>query len=199
MLSLWGFSVWLPGDLVLRNPLKDSCMGRGSSGAGGRTPTGSASNPPSWCIDWGGELALGGSSLKDSAPWEEEVAEATIWGACWVLCRLKTCPSAESSSSETTSTTLLPLSRGAEEAPASTNARGTAAIGGGELGTGWGEAWVVGVVCVVAGWGWGLGEDGGAEEVEGGDAKAPSLDFSTWASRNCRCLSILESAPRRQI
>jgi len=43
------------------------------------------------------------------------------------------------------------LSRGAEEALASTSARGTAAIGGGELGSGWGEAWVVGVVGVVAG------------------------------------------------
>jgi len=41
----------------------------------------------------------------------------------------------------------LTLVKGAEEAPASTSARGTAAIGGGELGSGWGEAWVVGVVA----------------------------------------------------
>ena len=78
-------------------------------------------------------MALGGSSLKDSAPWEEEAAEVTVRGACCVLYRLKTCPSAESSSSEMISTTLLPLSRGAAEVPASTSARGTAAIGGGEL------------------------------------------------------------------
>jgi len=45
MLSLWGSSAWLLADPRLRNPLNDSCMGRGSYGAGGRTPTGSASNP----------------------------------------------------------------------------------------------------------------------------------------------------------
>jgi len=63
---------------------------------------------------------------------------------------LKTCPSAESSSSETTSTTLFPLSRGAEEAPASTSARGMAAMGGGALGGGLGEGWTDGVDGVVA-------------------------------------------------
>ena len=45
----------------------------------------------------------------------------------------------------------LTLVKGAAKTPASTSARGTAAIGGGELGRGWGEAWVGGVVGVVAG------------------------------------------------
>jgi len=45
----------------------------------------------------------------------------------------------------------LALVRGDEEAPASTSVRGTAAMGGGELGSGRGEAGVVGFVGVVAG------------------------------------------------
>jgi len=64
---------------------------------------------------------------------------------------LEDLPLAESSSSETISTTLLPLSRGAEGAPASTSARGTAVMGGGELGSGPREAGFVGFVGVVAG------------------------------------------------
>jgi len=42
------------------------------------------------------------------------------------------------------------LSRGVEEAPASTSARGMAAIGGGELGGGLVEVWTEGVDGVVA-------------------------------------------------
>jgi len=42
------------------------------------------------------------------------------------------------------------LSRGAEEAPASTSARGMAAMGGGALGGGLGEGWTDGVDGVVA-------------------------------------------------
>jgi len=85
---------------------------------------------------------------------------------------------------------LLTLVRGAEEAPASTCARGTAAMGGGELGSGRGEVGVVGFIGIVASGGWGLAEDGGAKEAEGGDAKAPSLGLNSWVKRNRRCLSI---------
>jgi len=53
-----------------------------------------------------GEVALGGFSLRDSAPREEEVATGDV--ALVVLLLLKTCPPAEStSSSEGTSTTLV--------------------------------------------------------------------------------------------
>ena len=61
-------------------------------------------------------------------------------------------------------------------------------MGGGELGSGQGEVGVVGFVGIVAGGGWGSAEDGGAEEAEGGDAKAPSLGLNNWAKRNRRCL-----------
>jgi len=44
----------------------------------------------------------------------------------------------------------LPFVKGAEEAPASTSARGMAAMGGGELGGGLGEGWTDGVDGVVA-------------------------------------------------
>ena len=75
---------------------------------------GTVSVPPSKAICCGGEVALGGCSLSELAPWFEEDMEVTAWGAAWVvLLLLKTCPSADSSSSsEGTTTTLLPLSRG---------------------------------------------------------------------------------------
>ncbi|XP_068498456.1 uncharacterized protein [Phaseolus vulgaris] len=62
----------------------------------------------------------------------------------------RTCPSAESSSSSVTTTTLFPLSRGAEGAAASASARGMAAMGRGELGGWWKEVWTGGVDGVVA-------------------------------------------------
>ena len=71
-------------------------------------------------------------------------------------------------------------------------------MGGGKLGSGRGEARVVGFVGIVASGGWGPAEDGGAEEAEGGDAKAPSLGLSNWAKRNRRCLSIFEPTPIKQ-
>ena len=81
-------------------------------------------------------MALGGCSLRESAQWFEEDVEETAWGTAWVvLLLLKTCPSADSSSpSEGTTTTPLPLSRGAGTTVVSAKARGMAAIGGGEFG-----------------------------------------------------------------
>jgi len=49
-----------------------------------------------------------------------------------------------------TTTTLFPLSREAEGVAASDSAKGMAAMGSGELGGWWGEAWTNGVDGVVA-------------------------------------------------
>jgi len=49
----------------------------GSSGAGGGADVGSVSVPPSKAIGCGGEVALGGCSLSESASWFEEVVEVT--------------------------------------------------------------------------------------------------------------------------
>ena len=81
-----------------------------------------------------------------------------------VFLLLKTCPSSvSSSSSEGTTTTPLPLSRGAGVVAVSTMARGTAAMGGGELGVwvafGEGRSWI-GVVLGKF-WEWDVGEVGG--------------------------------------
>ena len=96
---------------------------------------GSVSVPPSKAVGCEGEVALGRCSLSGPASWLEEDVEVTAWGvAREVLHLLKTCPSADSSlSSEGTTTTLLPLSRGAGASVDSANARGMAAMGGGEF------------------------------------------------------------------
>jgi len=84
----------------------------------------------SWTIVGGGEVALGGLSLKESPPGSDDAGrEGTL--AAFLL--LKDTTPSESSSSERISKTLFPLSRGVgarDEATAS----GTAAMGGGELG-----------------------------------------------------------------
>ena len=97
---------------------------------------GSVSVPPSKVVGCEGEVVLGGCSLSESASWLEEDVEVTAWGAARVvLLLLKTCSSADSSSSsEGTTTTLLPLSRGTGASVDSANARGMAAMGGGEFG-----------------------------------------------------------------
>ena len=89
-------------------------------------------------------MALGRLSLSDSpCGGEADREEMTLL----VLHLLKTCPSPEPSSSEGTTRTLLPLSRGAGVEVCAT-ASGTATIRGGELGVWrvWGEL-VVGAVC----------------------------------------------------
>ena len=88
------------------------------------------SAPSSWPVCSGGDVALGGLSHSDSPCWgEADHEEMTLL----VLLLLKTCPSPESSSSEGATRTPLPLSRGARVRLATTT-RGTATIGGGELG-----------------------------------------------------------------
>ena len=105
---------------------------------------GSDSTPPSKASCCGGEVALGGCSLCDSAPWLEEEVEVTT---LVVLLLLKTCSSAESSSSsEGTTTTPLPLTRGAGVAAISAKLRGMAAMGGGVFGVRVGEGRVCGGV-----------------------------------------------------
>ena len=82
-------------------------------------------------VDGGGEVALGGCSLKESTLWVEEEVEVTT---LLVLLLLKTFPSSvSSSSSEGTTTTPLPLSRGAGVVAVSTMVRGTTAMGGGDM------------------------------------------------------------------
>ena len=161
---------------------------------------GSVPSPPSKVIWWGGELALGGFSLSESAPWEEDVVEVATWGAARdVLLLLKTCPSAESpSSSEGTTTTLLPLSRGAGSIGVSASARGMVAMGGAEFGGKRAGGDADGGGC----WGQRVGEVGVVSKVGGMEsptpfAEASPLDFRIWVSLNLCCLSIFESAPRR--
>jgi len=98
----------------------------------------------SWTVVGGGELALGGLFLKDPPPCGDIVGGM---GALAVLLLLKTIPPLKSSSSEKTSSTLFPFSRGAGAGDEAT-ASGTAAMGGGELGV-----WSVWGLC-------GGGEDG---------------------------------------
>jgi len=86
--------------------------------------------PSSWPIFGGGDVALGGLSLRDSPCWGDVDLEVTT---LLVLLLLKTCPSPEPSSSEGTTRTTLPLSRGVGVRLAAT-ASGTTTIGGGELG-----------------------------------------------------------------
>jgi len=104
--------------------------GAGPGAAGACIIRGADSAPSSWPICCGGDVALGGLSLSDSPCCGEADGEEMI---LLVLLLLKTCPSPEPSSSEGTTRTLLPLSRGAGVGARAT-ARGTAAMGGGELG-----------------------------------------------------------------
>ena len=166
---------------------------------------GSVSVPPSKAVGWGGEVGLGGCSLSESTSWFEEEVEVTAWGATWVvLLLLKTCPSADSSSySEGTTTTLLPLPRGAGSTAVSAKARGMAAMGGGELGGWFGEGRAGEGVVVGGFWGGRLGEVAAVSEVGRMESPTPldeasPLDFKAWASFHLLCLSIFESAPRRQ-
>ena len=151
-------------------------------------------------------MALGGCSLRESAPWfEEEDVEDTAWGTTWVvLLLLKICPSAgTSSSSEGTTTTLLPLSRGAGAAVVSAKARGMAAMGGGDFGGWFGEGKAGGGVVVGEFWGGRFGEVAAVSEVGRMESPTPldeasPLDFKAWVSFHLLCLSTFESAPRRQ-
>ena len=98
------------------------------------------SAPSSWPICCGGDVALGGLSLNDSPCWGKADREEMTLLA---LLLLKTCPSSEPSSSEGTTRTLLPLSRG-PGVGVRAKVSGTAAMGGGELGV-WRERGELGV------------------------------------------------------
>ena len=84
----------------------------------------------SWTIVGGGEVALGGLSLKESPPRGDAAGRVETLAAFLLL--KDTTPS-ESSSSERISKTLFPLSKGVGAGDEATT-RGTAAMGGGESG-----------------------------------------------------------------
>ena len=105
--------------------------GTAETSAGGGGGVDSAPSPlSSWTITGWGEVALGGLSLKDSPPCGDAAGRM---GTLAAFLLLKNTPPSESSSSERTSNTLFPLSRGAGAGDEAT-ASGTAAMGGGELG-----------------------------------------------------------------
>ena len=105
--------------------------GTAEASAGGGGGADSAPSPlSSWTIVGGGEVALGGLSLKES-PLRGDAAGGM--GTLAALFLLKTTPPSESSSSERISNTLFPLSRGVGAGDEAT-ASGTATMGGGELG-----------------------------------------------------------------
>jgi len=76
------------------------------------------------------EVALGGLSLKESPPWGDAAGRR---GTLAAFLLLKGATSSESSSSDMTSKTRLPLSGGVGAGDEAT-AKGTAAMGGGEPG-----------------------------------------------------------------
>ena len=147
----------------------------------------------SWTIVGGGEVALGGLSLKESLPWGYATGRM---GTLAAFLLLKSTTPSESSSSERTSNTLFPLSRGVgagDEAIAS----GTAAMGGGELGVwsvwglrGGGEDGPSGVSVV---FGVGEGEDDVRVGSAAGVLEAPALAARAAFSAFAKTILVEES------
>jgi len=105
--------------------------GETETSAGGGGGADSAPSPvSSWTIVGGREVALGGLSLKESPPWGDAAGRV---GTLAAFLLLKGATPSESSSSDMISKTRFPLSRGVGAGDEAT-ARGTAAMGGGELG-----------------------------------------------------------------
>ena len=119
--------------MAMKSGAAASGVGEAVVSGGGRGGADSAPSPlSSWRIIGGSEVALGGLSIKGFPPCGDV---STRRGTRADFLLLKGATPSESSSSDRISKTLFPLSRGVgagDEAAA----RGTAAIGGGELGVG---------------------------------------------------------------
>ena len=134
----------------MRSGAVETEAGSAGTSAGGGGGADSAPSPfSSWTIVGGGEVALGGMSLKESPPGSDAARREGTLAAFFLL--KDTTPS-ESLSSERISKTLFPLSRGVGAGDEATTS-GTAAMGRGELGV-----WELGV--------WGL-RGGGEDEPSG--------------------------------
>jgi len=119
------------GGMAIRSGAAEMEAGSAKTSAGGGGGADSAPSPfCSWSIVGGGEVALGGLSLKESPPWDDAACRV---GTLAAFLLLKDTPPSESSSLERISSTLFPLSRGAVAGDEAT-ASGTAAMGGGKLG-----------------------------------------------------------------
>ena len=112
--------------MAIRSGAAETEAGTAETSAGGGGGADSAPSPFSfWTIAGLGEVALGGLSLKDSPPCGDAAGRM---GTLAAFLLLKTTPPSESSSSERTSNTLFPLSRGVGAGDEAT-ASGTAAMG----------------------------------------------------------------------